>query len=311
VHFRVAAFTNITHDHLDYHGDFASYQRAKRRLFDDLAPAVSVINVDDAFGAELARTVAGKVLRCSRKPGIEAEIHASSYRCEASGIEAEIATPQGPLALRSPLVGEHNLENLLIAIGCGLGLGFSLEAIGAALQRSLGAPGRLERVQSEGLPVFVDYAHTPDALERVLRALRPVCRGRLLVVFGCGGDRDRTKRPIMGDIAARLADLSIITSDNPRSEPPQQILDQIEAGARAAGAAALPPEALASAARGYTVNADRRAAIQLAVHAAQADDVVLIAGKGHEKYQIVGSRREPFDDCDEARTALTARQERS
>jgi len=304
--FEVAAFTNITHDHLDYHGDFESYARAKRRLFEALGPAVSVLNVDDALGLALTRTAHGRVLRCSRK-GAEAEIRVLEARADASGIHARVATPAGAVSLESPLVGEHNLENLLVALGCGLGLGLPLDAILRGLAGSRGAPGRLERVDDREVSVFVDYAHTPDALERVLEALRPITSGRLLLVFGCGGDRDRAKRPLMGAIAARLADIAVATSDNPRGEAPEAILEQIERGLLDAGALRLEAGALAAAVRGYAVCEDRRRAIALAIGAARAGDTVLIAGKGHEKYQIVGARREPFDDCAEARDALAAR----
>jgi UDP-N-acetylmuramoyl-L-alanyl-D-glutamate--2,6-diaminopimelate ligase len=307
VHFTVAAFTNLTHDHLDYHGDFVAYGRAKSRLFEALAPQVSVINVDDAFGAELATRAHGRVLRCSRKPDSRAEIRAVALRSDAHGLHARIATPAGEAELDSPLVGEHNLENLLVALGCALGLGLPLERAIAGLSQSRGAPGRLERVDDPELAVFVDYAHTPDALERVLHTLRPITRGRLFVVFGCGGDRDRTKRPVMGKAAVQLGDVAIATSDNPRSEAPERILEDIERGIAETSARKLAAPELAQAARGYHVCSDRRQAITLAIGAARPGDCVLIAGKGHEKYQIIGARRDHFDDCEEARIALAAR----
>jgi UDP-N-acetylmuramoyl-L-alanyl-D-glutamate--2,6-diaminopimelate ligase len=305
--FDIAAFTNISHDHLDYHGDFAAYARAKRRLFEELAPAASVLNVDDPLGAELAQSARGRILRCSRHVSAQAEVRALSWSTGAHGLDARIATPDGECELHSPLVGEHNLENSLVAIGCGLGLGLPLSAIASALASSRGAPGRLERVDHPELSVFVDYAHTPDALERVLRALRSISPRRLLVVFGCGGDRDRQKRPVMGRLAGELADIAIATSDNPRSEPPAQILAEIERGIAAAGVRPLAAAELAGAERGYAVIDDRRQAIQLAVRAAQPGDTLLIAGKGHEPLQIIGARREPFDDREEARRALAAR----
>jgi UDP-N-acetylmuramoyl-L-alanyl-D-glutamate--2,6-diaminopimelate ligase len=307
LHFDVAAFTNITHDHLDYHGDFESYGRAKRRLFEDLDPAVSVINVDDPFGAELAGTAHGRVLRCSRHVSAQADVRALSWSTDAHGLRARIATPLGECELGSSLVGEHNLENSLVAIGCGVGLGLPLDAIAAGLGQSRGAPGRLERVDHPQIGVFVDYAHTPDALERVLRALRAISPRRLLVVFGCGGDRDRQKRSVMGAIAGELADVVIATSDNPRSEPPEQILSEIEHGLVSAGVRALATGEVAAAERGYMAITDRRQAIRLAAAAAQAGDTLLIAGKGHEPVQIIGARREPFDDREEARAALAAR----
>jgi UDP-N-acetylmuramoyl-L-alanyl-D-glutamate--2,6-diaminopimelate ligase len=307
VAFEVAAFTNITHDHLDYHGDFDSYARAKRRLFEELAPRVSVLNVDDAMGAALVSTARGRVLRCSRDPHAQAEIRVRSHRTGVDGIVAELDTPMGACTLKSPLAGEYNLENLLVALGCGLGLGLPLDAILDGLSRSHGAPGRLERIQHFQVAVFVDYAHTPDALERVLRTLRPMCEGRLWCVFGCGGDRDRTKRPLMGGVAVDLADLVLVTSDNPRSEQPESILAEIERGVATRAIDRLDLGALASAERGYALMPDRRQAIGLAVRAARPGDVVLIAGKGHEKVQIFADRREPFDDCAEARAALQAR----
>ena len=307
VHFSVAAFTNITHDHLDYHGDFESYARAKRRLFEALAPQVSVLNVDDALGLALTKTAHGRILRCSRHATAEAEIRVKTAHFDRHGIAAVVETPAGELAITSPLVGEHNLENCLIALGCGFGLGLPADSMVRGLASSRGAPGRLERVDHPEIAVFVDYAHTPDALERVLKALRPSTPGRLFVVFGCGGDRDRKKRPLMGKVAVELADVAIATSDNPRTETPTQILDEIEPGMRAAGGAALDPAALASATRGYTICADRRRAIELAIAAVRPGDCVLIAGKGHEKYQIVGDRKLPFDDCAEAARALAAR----
>ncbi len=306
-HFEVAAFTNLTHDHLDYHGDLASYERAKRRLFEQLGPKHSVLNVDDPVGASLTQTAAGRIWRCSRRADAQAEIRVLQHDGDAQGIRARVATPAGELALHSPLVGEHNLENLLIALGCGLALSLSPDAVLRGLAGSRGAPGRLERVDAAEIAVFVDYAHTPDALQRVLLALRPVTRGRLLLVFGCGGDRDRAKRPLMGRVAAELAELAIATSDNPRGEPPEQILAEIEPGLVDGGAKRLQAAELAGAARGYHVCSDRRRAIELAVQAARPGDSVLIAGKGHEKVQIADGRREPFDDVEQARRALGAR----
>jgi UDP-N-acetylmuramoyl-L-alanyl-D-glutamate--2,6-diaminopimelate ligase len=307
VRFNVAAFTNLTHDHLDYHGDFESYGRAKRRLFDELLPETSVLNIDDAFGAALAKSAHGRLLRCSRHAATACEIRTLEWSTNAQGLVARVATPFGEAELRSPLVGEHNLENCLVAIGCGLGLGLPLSSILEGLERSRGAPGRLERIDHPQIAVFVDYAHTPDALERVLGALRPIASERLLVVFGCGGDRDRRKRPLMGRLAVQLADVAIATSDNPRSEAPERILSEIEQGMIDAGGQRLEPAALERARRGYFVSSNRKQAIELAIAAARPGDTVLIAGKGHEKVQIIGDRKQPFDDCAEARAALELR----
>jgi UDP-N-acetylmuramoyl-L-alanyl-D-glutamate--2,6-diaminopimelate ligase len=305
VHFEVAAFTNLTQDHLDYHGDFASYQAAKRRLFTDLAPRSAVVNVDDAFGARLAAAFGGKLLRCSRKDQ-NAELLVLSNSSDRSGTRAQVRTPIGTLALESPLIGEHNLENLLIALGCGIALGLDSSFMLRGLRECHGAPGRLERIEHpRDVLVFVDYAHTPDALERVLKTVRANTPGRLFVVFGAGGDRDPGKRPLMGKAAAELADLSILTSDNPRSENPLKILQQIEAGVTPTGLPKLTAAELGIGTRGYVVEADRRAAIGLALAAATAGDSVLLAGKGHEKVQIVGDAKLPFDDCVEARAAIT------
>jgi UDP-N-acetylmuramoyl-L-alanyl-D-glutamate--2,6-diaminopimelate ligase len=311
VRFSVAAFTNLTQDHLDYHGDFASYGAAKRRLFVDLKPERAVINVDDAFGLELARAARCPVLRCSTAGLASAELRVLDHVSDAGGLRAPVHTPSGELLLKSPLVGDHNLDNLLTALGVGLSLGISAATILEALAQATGAPGRLERVSVHGVgrepSVFIDYAHTPDALERVINALRPITTGRLWVVFGCGGDRDRGKRPIMGRAAAELGDIAIATSDNPRTEAPAAILKDILPGLQKAGSQRLELGQLSAAARGYVMHEDRREAIALAIEHAAPSDIVLIAGKGHEKYQIIGTAKAPFDDCEEARNALGKR----
>jgi UDP-N-acetylmuramoyl-L-alanyl-D-glutamate--2,6-diaminopimelate ligase len=308
VHFDVAAFTNLTQDHLDYHGDFAHYEAAKRRLFTDLAPKCSVINVDDPRGRALADRLSTKVLRCSRRSGSGADITALSFVSDRNGIAAEVDTPLGLVSLASPLLGEHNLENLLIALGCGIAFGLSREVMTASLRKAQGAPGRLERIEHpDDVLVFVDYAHTPDGLRRVMTALRAITSGRLISMFGAGGDRDPGKRPLMGAAGAELADVVILTSDNPRSESPERILQGIEAGVQSAGMPKLTAAQLAGAGRGYLVEADRRTAIRRAIDAARPGDTLLLAGKGHEKVQIVGDRRLPFDDVVEARAALGSR----
>jgi UDP-N-acetylmuramoyl-L-alanyl-D-glutamate--2,6-diaminopimelate ligase len=303
--FEVAAFTNLSHDHLDYHGTFEAYGEEKARLFTEYAPATSVIVVDHPFGAALARRAQGRLLRCSVS-GQPAELQVRTFSSTREGIHAEVLTPAGALALTSPLFGAHNMENLLVAMGCALALGIELPLIGEALRTAPGAPGRMERVDDpRGVLVLVDYAHSPDALARALGALRPLTTGRLFVVFGCGGDRDRQKRPAMAEAAATLADLTILTSDNPRSEPPEAILAEMEPAA-ARHLQALTPAALPSADRGYALIPDRRGAIAAALSAARAGDTVLLAGKGHENYQIIGSTRHPFDDRVEAAQALRA-----
>jgi UDP-N-acetylmuramoyl-L-alanyl-D-glutamate--2,6-diaminopimelate ligase len=250
-------------------------------------------------------------LRCAPHAGPDVEIGVLSVASDRNGIVAQVSTPAGVIDLISPLIGEHNLENLLIAIGCGVALGIETDVIAHALRDARGAPGRLERIEHpDDVLVFVDYAHTPDALARVLRTVRKATSKRLIVAFGCGGDRDAGKRPLMGRAAAELADLVILTSDNPRSESPSRILAQIEAGAAAAGLPALSPEQLPTRRRGYVVESDRHVAIRLALHAAQAGDTVLIAGKGHEQVQIIGDARLDFDDRVEARAVIASLGER-
>jgi UDP-N-acetylmuramoyl-L-alanyl-D-glutamate--2,6-diaminopimelate ligase len=307
VRFAVAAFTNLTQDHLDYHGDFKSYENAKRRLFRELAPRAAVVNVDDAVGRSIADEFKGRVLRCAKQHGPGVDVGALSYASDRAGIRARVSCAGQTFELESPLIGDHNLENLLVAIGCGAALGLPVESMQRALRDAAGAPGRLQRVaHPHDVLVFVDYAHTPDALARVLTAVRKNTTGRLIVTFGCGGDRDAGKRPLMGRASAELADLAVLTSDNPRREPPLSILAQIEAGVKAAGMPQLTAAALAGATRGYCVEADRHAAIRLALAAARPGDTVLIAGKGHEKVQIVGEQRIAFDDVVEARAVIAS-----
>lgn len=307
--FAVAAFTNLTHDHLDYHGTLEAYGEEKARLFLEYAPATSVIVVDEPFGrslAERAANIAGaRVLRCSVS-GAEAEVRVVSFRSSREGLRAEVETPLGPLSLESPLFGAHNLENLLVAIGCAIAVGVDLSTIASALASAVGAPGRMERVADpRGVLVLVDYAHTPDALTRALSALRPLTDGRLWVVFGCGGDRDRQKRAPMAKAAAEAADVAVLTSDNPRTENIAQILADMEPGA-AGVSSKLAPAKLRSAARGYVIVPDRAQAIATTLEAARAGDTVLLAGKGHETYQVVGNTRYAFDDRIQAARALTS-----
>jgi len=299
--FDVAVFTNLTQDHLDFHGTLAEYRRAKRLLFEHLAASpkphpTAVVNADDPSGAEMVRGLPLTTLTFGLGPG--AAVRAVEQVSGLDGIRMTVETPRGRLVLASPLIGEHNVMNLLGAIGTGLALGLPPPAIAAALAPVTTVPGRFEQVHA-GQPflVVVDYAHTPDALERVLATARKITRGRLAVVFGCGGDRDRTKRPIMGEIAARLADRAWVTSDNPRSERPQAILEEIVAGVRR----------VPGAEQRHVAEADRRLAISDALAWAQPGDTVVIAGKGHETYQIIGAETLPFDDRAVAREILAAR----
>jgi UDP-N-acetylmuramyl-tripeptide synthetase len=299
--FEAAVFTNLTQDHLDFHRTLDDYRQAKRRLFEllDASPKpgrTAVINADDASGVEMVRGLTVPVLTFGFSP--EASIRVVEHASALDGIRLTAQTPRGRIEIASRLIGEHNVMNLLGAVGVGLALGLAPAAIGAALAGVGDVPGRFEQVRA-GQPflVVVDYAHTPDALERVLATARKLTAGRLAVVFGCGGDRDRGKRPIMGDIAARLCDHVWVTSDNPRTERAEAIIDEIAAGVRRAG---LPPER-------WTRQADRRQAIGEALAWAREGDTVVIAGKGHETYQIVGADVLPFDDREIARGVLAGR----
>jgi UDP-N-acetylmuramoyl-L-alanyl-D-glutamate--2,6-diaminopimelate ligase len=304
--FTAAAFTNLTRDHLDYHHDMEDYFAAKRRLFvEHLAPdGIAVVNARDPWGARLADQLGPG--RTAWRYGTRAEdqLRAESPRLSIGGIEATVQTPRGPFKLRSPLVGAHNLENLLCAAGLALAAGLPVAAVEAGLSESRGAPGRLERIDGRGLSVFVDYAHSDDALARAIEALRSLGPRQLVVVFGCGGDRDRGKRPLMGAVAGRGADLAIVTSDNPRSEDPLRIIAEVEPGLSTAGRSRRTAAEAVAGEPGYVVEPDRRAAIELALACARPGDAVLIAGKGHEDYQLVGAERRRFDDREEARRAL-------
>jgi len=308
ISFRAAGFTNLGRDHLDYHPDQESYFQAKRRLFAErLAPdGVAVVNAGDAHGARIAAelSAAGRTVWRFGVPG--AEIAPRDVRVGMDGIQAVLSTPRGEVPVRSPLVGAHNLENLMTAAGLALALGFPKGAVSAGLSASRGAPGRLERIDGRGVAAFVDYAHTPDSLAAACAALRALAPRRLIAVFGCGGDRDRGKRPLMGRAAGDAADLVVVTSDNPRTEDPGAILDAILPGVEEAGLRRLSEAEARGGARGFTVVEDRRAAIALALESARAGDAVLIAGKGHEDYQIVGTERRHLDDREEARRGLGA-----
>jgi UDP-N-acetylmuramoyl-L-alanyl-D-glutamate--2,6-diaminopimelate ligase len=288
IRFACKVFTNLSQDHLDFHGSMDAYFRAKRRLFDQ--PGESVINVGDPYGRRIAAEV-GQAITFAVEG--EADYAAREVEFDLSGSSFTCETPEGPLELRSPLAGLFNVENVVAAVAAVRTLGVPLDAIPEAVASFGRVPGRFESVE-EGQPfgVIVDYAHTPEALANVLRAARQVARGRLLLVFGAGGDRDRSKRPPMGRAARRLADRVIVTSDNPRSEDPEAIIDQVMEGAG--------PDA--------ERQVDRRRAIQLAVDGAEPGDVVVIAGKGHEQGQeFEAGRKEPFDDVAVAREALRER----
>jgi UDP-N-acetylmuramoyl-L-alanyl-D-glutamate--2,6-diaminopimelate ligase len=307
---QLGVFTNLTQDHLDYHGTMENYWAAKKQLFSrHLHPRGNgpsgVINCDDPRGGELVRELAGPVLTVGT--GSDRDVAALDARHDRNGIRATLRIPAGPIGITSALVGPHNLSNILCAAGAGAALNLSPGDIRSGIEALPLVPGRLEPVsRGTGPFVYVDYAHTPDALEHVLTVLRKLTRGRLICVFGCGGDRDRTKRPIMGELAGRFADLAVITSDNPRSEPPLAIIGEIQKGIEQTHLKHLDPEAVIAATEttGHTTVPDRQKAIELALVAAGPRDTVLIAGKGHETYQVIGKTVRDFDDRAEARAVL-------
>ena len=298
--FRVAAFTNLTQDHLDFHGTMDAYGDAKARLFVDLGPGAAVIDVDDPFGRALAARVRAPTLTVSAVVGARADVVPVALSPDPRRTRARVRTPSGEVELDSSLVGAHNLSNLLAALAIVSALDLDVARGAEALSGAVAVPGRLERCDGPGddVLVLVDYAHTPDALARALAAVRPLTGGRVLCVFGCGGDRDRAKRPRMGEAVARAADVAFVTSDNPRSEDARSIVDAILPGT--AGARAL-----------VHVEIDRARAIARAVGEAAPGDVVLVAGKGHETYQVVGDVTRHFDDREEARAALALRRGRA
>jgi UDP-N-acetylmuramoyl-L-alanyl-D-glutamate--2,6-diaminopimelate ligase len=287
------------------------YFAAKTILFREYLTedGVAVLFSDREDGRRMKPHVRGQVLSVAVEPGALADVRVTARRLSEDGTTATFETPVGRIEIESALVGDFNLANLATAVGAGVGHGFSAEVIARGIAEQTAVPGRLERVgNGAGVLCVVDYAHTPDALERAIAAVRPLTRGRLVVVFGCGGDRDPGKRPIMGEAAARLGDLVLVTSDNPRTEDPARIVAQVAEGVKQAGTPALTAAGLGDATRGYLVEVDRRAAIRLAVGAVHAGDTLLIAGKGHEDYQIVGTTKHPFDDRAEARTAFADRE---
>jgi UDP-N-acetylmuramoyl-L-alanyl-D-glutamate--2,6-diaminopimelate ligase len=300
VRWRCGVFTNLTRDHLDYHGTLQAYGDAKARLFEQLPPdGAAVLNVHDPFSAQLACRTAARVVRYGWREagrawpfGVPPEVSAEVLGTTLHGtrLTLDLGGERGAVLL--PLVGAFNVENALGAAAAAWSLGVEPRLVRAALEACPGVPGRLERVEAgPGRPtVLVDYGHTPDALERVLTSLRPLTRGRLVCVFGCGGDRDRGKRPLMGRAVERLADVAVVTSDNPRSEEPRAIIDQVLAGLERPRAA--------------HVVLDREAAIRAAIGLAGPDDVVVLAGKGHEQGQIFRDRTAPFDDRVVARRVL-------
>jgi UDP-N-acetylmuramoyl-L-alanyl-D-glutamate--2,6-diaminopimelate ligase len=310
-HFDVGIFSNLTRDHLDYHNTMASYLESKQRLFSELLrPTASkplrraAINMDDPYGPEIAVSANCPVITY----GIDfrGDVQVSSISSSVKGLSGSLITPKGALDFTSRLLGRFNLSNILAAVSAGIALDLPLAAIKTGIETHDTIPGRMERVENRlGITLLVDYAHTGDALENVLSTLKELASARIITVFGCGGDRDPGKRPIMGGIAARMSDLAVVTSDNPRTEEPFSILDQIRAG--------IIPLAIREYAvaelfdsfteKGFVMLENRAEAIRLAVRMAKAGDIVLLAGKGHEDYQIIGKTKHHFDDREQAAAA--------
>jgi UDP-N-acetylmuramoyl-L-alanyl-D-glutamate--2,6-diaminopimelate ligase len=296
--FEVAVFTNLTQDHLDYHRDMEDYFAAKALLFNnDYLQGQAIINLEDPYGQKLIAQLNSSQVWSYSVNNSQADLFCSNLNYTPTGVSGKLHTPVGEMNFSSPLVGQYNLANLLAAVGTVLHLGLDLPESVEALAEFPGVPGRMEQVKislHQDISVIVDYAHTPDSLENLLKAARPFIPGEMICVFGCGGDRDRTKRPKMGEIAARLADRVVVTSDNPRTEDPEKILQDILTGI---------PETVEP-----QVIGDRSTAIRTAIVNAKPGDGVLIAGKGHEDYQILGTEKIHFDDREQAREALALRQ---
>jgi UDP-N-acetylmuramoyl-L-alanyl-D-glutamate--2,6-diaminopimelate ligase len=296
--FAAAVFTNLTRDHLDFHANMESYFSAKRRLFDMLpAGAPAVINLDDPRGDILRKASSRPITYAINKA---ADVTPGPLSLTVQGLDFDVRTPAGPVHVASSLVGRPNVSNILATVATAVALGVPAAAIEVGLTALRGVPGRFEIVSAGGsdVVVVIDYAHTDDALRNLLETARPLAPRRMITVFGCGGDRDRTKRPLMGAVAARLSDVVVITSDNPRSEDPARIIDEIKRG--------VPPAADRDGVSIVTI-VDRKEAIEFAIRKAQPGDLVLLVGKGHEKYQEIGGRVLPFDEAEIARAALERR----
>jgi UDP-N-acetylmuramoyl-L-alanyl-D-glutamate--2,6-diaminopimelate ligase len=310
--FDVAVFSNLTRDHLDYHKDMESYFGSKMRLFTELiAPSDekprrrAVVNLDDAYGKRIAEGASAPVLTYA--VSAEADLKVLEVQFTVHGICCRIRTPRGELSLSSDLLGRFNLYNILAAVGAGLALELPDQAIVAGIEGHKQVPGRLERVYNDhGITVLVDYAHTGDALENVLSTVSELKTGRVITLFGCGGDRDKGKRPVMGETAARYSDLAIVTSDNPRTEDPHAIIEDVRAGITPLSLREYSLEELSQgfSEKGYAAIESRHEAVRVAIEVARPGDIVLLAGKGHEDYQIVGTEKFHFDDREEAGAAL-------
>jgi UDP-N-acetylmuramoyl-L-alanyl-D-glutamate--2,6-diaminopimelate ligase len=307
VRFSVGIFTNLTPEHLDYHQDMEGYFATKRRLLTDLLESAggrAVINIDDEYGRRIASELPNS-LTCGRDE--KARVRPLEMTVSLKGIEGMVDTPVGSFHLKSPLLGTFNLQNLLCAAGAAVAMDIPLEVISEGLAGAPQVPGRMERIENDrDALILVDYAHTGDALVKVLSTLQDLSPRRIVTVFGCGGDRDRGKRPVMGEVAARFSDLTVLTSDNPRTEEPLSILEEIRMGVqRVCTREWTREEALAGEGKGFVIIPDRREAISFAVEALHPGELLLVAGKGHEDYQIIGRERRHFDDREELRRALT------
>lgn len=308
VRFDAGVFTNLSHDHLDFHGDMESYFQSKARFFREFLPAGgkrtgTAVNLEDPYGKRLAREYPAALTFGAAR---ENAVHPVSVDLSPEGARLTLATPGGPLAISSNLIGSHNVSNVMAAVAAAHLLGIRHDAVAGGVARLAGVPGRLEWIPNRrGIRIYVDYAHTPDGLDRVLGGLRELTNGRLISVFGCGGDRDRTKRPEMGQAAARRSDLVLVTSDNPRNEDPLAVIGEIVPGVVAEGFA--EGDLSDAAGKGiYEVIPDRKSAIRRALDIARPGDTVVIAGKGHEHVQIIGDRSLPFDDREAVRAVLAS-----
>lgn len=310
--FDVGAFTNLTRDHLDYHQTMEAYLASKLRLFSELLSPdgekprrTAVVNLDDPYGPAIAEGAACPAVTYGLVA--DSSVTAQDVHISVEGISGMLVTPQGNVPFKSRMLGRFNLYNILTAASVGIALDLPLSAIKEGIEHHRSVPGRMERVENErGITLLVDYAHTGDALENVLRTVKGVATKRIITLFGCGGDRDKGKRPIMGEIAVTFSDLAIVTSDNPRTEEPAAIIDDIRQGITQLGVReyAVPDVEKGFAEKGFVVVESRRDAIRLAVNAARAGDVVVLAGKGHEDYQIIGKVKHHFDDREEAAAAF-------
>ena len=310
--FDVGVFTNLTRDHLDYHQTMEAYLASKRRLFSDLLQPdaekprrSAVVNLDDPYGPAIAEGAACPAVTY----GLVADPSVTAHEVQISveGISGLLITPKGSISFRSRMLGRFNLYNILAAASVGIALDVPLAAIKEGIEHHKSVPGRMERVENDrGVTLLVDYAHTGDALENVLRTVKGVATKRIITLFGCGGDRDKGKRPIMGEIAVTFSDLAIVTSDNPRTEEPAAIIDDIRRGITPLGVHEFALDDLQDGfnGKGFVIVESRREAIRLAVKVARAGDVIVLAGKGHEDYQIIGKVKHHFDDREEAAAAF-------